>query len=111
MKIKGIRILRVYGNVIEEEEFPVPNQVKSIRQTSVHKVPKKLKPFSLHHVIRDEERSPKALLLKEYDKFFARKRKAKKKVADEIVEEYLLVMSRELIYNVIAMFKLRTLIH
>lgn len=92
MKIKGIRILRVYGNVIEEEEFPVPNQVKSIRQTSVHKVPKKLKPFSLHHVIRDEERSPKALLLKEYDKFFARKRKAKKKVADEIVEEYLQVI-------------------
>ena len=106
MKIKGIRILRVYGNVIEEEEFPVPNQVKSIRQTSVHKVPKKLKPFSLHHVIRDEERSPKALLLKEYDKFFARKRKAKKKVADEIVEEYLQVVSIVLITNVTAMHKL-----
>ena len=97
MKIKGIRIPRVYGNVIEEEEFPVPYQLKSIRQTSVHKVPKKLKPFSLHHVIRDEEKSPKAPLLKEYENFFARKRKAKKKVADEIVEEYLQVMSRELI--------------
>ena len=106
MKIKGIRILRVYGNVIEEEEFPVPNQVKSIRQTSVHKVPKKLKPFSLHHVIRDEERSPKARLLKEYEKLFARKRKAKKKVADEIVEEYLQVVSIVLITNVTAMHKL-----
>ena len=106
MKIKGIRILRVYGKVIEEEEFPVPNQVKSIRQTSVHKVPKKLKPFSLHHVIRDEERSPKAPLLKEYQEFFARKRKAKKKVTDEIVEEYLQVVSIVMILNVIAIHKL-----
>ena len=106
MKIKGIRILRVYGNVIEEEEFPVPNQVKSIRQTSVHKVPENLKPFSLHHAIRDEERSPKARLLNEYEKSFTRKRKAKKKVADQIVEEYLQVVSRVLILIVIAIHKL-----
>lgn len=85
------KILRVYGNVIEEEEFPIPNQVKQTRKTALYEVPKKLKLVALHHVIRDKERSPFASKLKKYELKFARLKKAKKKVEDRDVEEYLKV--------------------
>jgi len=91
MRISGIKILRVYGNVIEEEEFPIPNQVKPTRQSTIHQVPEHLKHVALHHVIRDEERSPYALQLKECEKFFAKMKRAKEKVDEEEVQEYLKV--------------------
>ena len=91
MKIKGIKILRVYGNVIEEEEFPIPNQVRPTRQTGIQPVPEHLKPVALHHVIRDELRSPYANQLKGYEELFAIKKTAKETVDDEIVDEYLKV--------------------
>ena len=91
MRIKDIKILRVYGSVIEEEEFPIPNQVKRTRQTAIQPVPDQLKSVALHHVIRNKEKSPYARKLREYEKLFAKKKKAKKKVDDETVEEYLQV--------------------
>lgn len=91
MRITGINILRVYGSVFEEEEFPIPNHVKQTRKTDVYVVPQNLKKVALHHVIRDEERSPFAQTLKAFEETFARKKEAKKKVDEDEVEEYLKV--------------------
>lgn len=95
MKITGINILRVYGSVIEEEEFPIPYRVKQTRKTDVYVVPRDLKRVALHHVIRDKKRSPFAQQLKEFERKFARmkkaKKKAKKKVKEKDVAEYLQV--------------------
>jgi len=90
-RISGIKILRVYGNVIEEQEFPIPNQVKPTRQSAIHQVPEKLKGVSLHHVIRDKKKSPYARRLKKYEERFSKKKEAKKNVDDEEVAEYLKV--------------------
>lgn len=92
LKDMGIKILRVYGNVIEEEKFPIPNKLKRIRQTAIHQVPKSLKRISLHHVIRNRRRSPYARKLKKYDKLFARMKKKNKEVPDEKIKEYLKVV-------------------
>ena len=91
MRISGINILRVYGNVIQEEEFPIPNQVKQTRQTEVYEVTQNLKHVALHHVITDKEKSPFARQLKKFENKFARVKKAKKKVDDNEVKEYLKV--------------------
>ena len=90
MKITGINILRVYGSVIEEEEFPIPNHVKQPRKIDVYVVPQNLKQVALHHVIRDEERSPFAQTLKEFDQKFAGRKKAER-VYDIEVANYLQV--------------------
>ena len=92
LKDMGIKILRVYGNVIEEEKFPIPNKLKRIRQTAIHQVPKSLKRISLHHVIRNHRRSPYARKLKKYDKLFARMKKKNKEVPDEKIRKYLKVV-------------------
>ena len=92
LKDMGIKILRVYGNVIEEEKFPIPNKLKRIRQTAIHQVPKSLKRISLHHVIRNRRRSPYARKLKKYDKLFARMKKKNKEVPDEKIKKYLKVV-------------------
>lgn len=91
-KIKGIDVLRIYGNVIEEEEFPIPTKVKQVRKTTIHQVPEKLKEISLHHLIRDENRLPNAAVLKRFEEEFALKKEAKEEVDDETVEAYLKVV-------------------
>lgn len=88
--IPGIQILRVYGNVIEEEDFPIPNRVQQIRKTTNYKVPEKLKRVALHMVIRDEN-SPFAEILKDWEDKFARMKEANEKVPEEEVKEYLMV--------------------
>ena len=92
LKDWGIKILRVYGSVIEEEGYPIPNKLKRIRQTAIHQVPKSLKDVSLHCVIRNHRQSPYARKLKKYDKLFARMKKKKKEVPDEKIKEYLQVV-------------------
>ncbi|KAJ7378381.1 helicase [Desmophyllum pertusum] len=92
MRIKGLKILRVYGNAIEQEEFPIPNQVKPTRPIASQKelkVTENLRSIALHHVIRDEETSPYARQLRDYEELFASKKKKKKKVEETTVEEYL----------------------
>ena len=94
MKIEGIKILRVYGNVIEQEEFPIPNQLKPTRPFASQeelKVPENLRSIALHLVIRDKEKSPYAKQLRRYERLFASKKKKKKKVEETTVEEYLQV--------------------
>ncbi|XP_068761782.1 3'-5' exoribonuclease HELZ2-like isoform X3 [Montipora capricornis] len=90
MKIPGLKILRIYGNVIEEEAFPIPNQVKPTRKTSPYGVRKNLEKVALHFVIRDETKSPAyAGKLKQCEDNFERLKKAKEKIADEDVDNYL----------------------
>lgn len=92
LRIPGIKILRVYGKVIEEEEFPIPNQVSQTRHTANYEVPESLKDVALHYVIRDEERSPRyARKLKRFERKFARLKREKKKVSDKIVASYIKV--------------------
>ena len=94
MGIQGVKILRVYGNFIEQEEFPIPNQVKPTRPIASQeelRVPDTLRGIALHHLIRDEETSPFARKLKKFEKHFARMKKKKKTVKDSKVNQYLKV--------------------
>ena len=88
MRIPGLKILRIYGNVIEEKEFPIPNQVKQIRNTGLYDVPEHLKTVALHHVIRDALQSPYARELKSLEQKFAKLKRQRKKIQDKDVEQY-----------------------
>lgn len=95
MKIKGLKskILRVYGKVIEQKRFPVPNEVKSSRTIGSKeemRVPKKLRCIALHHVIRrrKKEKSPFAEDLRKFEKMFAQKKKKKQVVDEATISEY-----------------------
>ena len=98
MRIKGIKILRVYGNFIEQKRFPIPNQVQSTRPIASKqelRVPQNLKRIALHYVIRNKETSPYAEELRRLESFFAAKKKKKEKVEEETVEEYLAVRTHQ----------------
>ncbi|XP_068672377.1 3'-5' exoribonuclease HELZ2-like isoform X2 [Montipora foliosa] len=86
MKIPSLKILRIYGNVIEQEEFPIPNQVKQTRKTSPYRIRENLKKVALHHVIRDKT-SIYADELKKFENKFAKLKKKKKKIEDEDVDK------------------------
>ena len=88
MRIPGLKILRIYGNVIEEKEFPIPNQVKQIRNTGLYDVPEHLKNVALHHVIRDAFQSPYARKLKSLEQKFAQLKRQMKKIKKKDVEQY-----------------------
>ena len=93
MKINDLKILRVYGNVIEKEEFPIPNQVKPTRPTGSQKelkVPENLECIALHKVIRSTK-SPYAEDLKNYEELFALMKENKEIVDEETVKKYLKV--------------------
>ena len=94
MRIKGINILRVYGNFIEQKRFPIPNQIQPTRPIASEqelRIPRKLRRIALHYVIRDEETSPYANRLRRLESLFAAKKKKKEKVEEALVEEYLAV--------------------
>ena len=98
MKIQGIKILRVYGNFIEQKRFPIPNQIQPTRQIASEqelRVPENLKKIALHYVIRDKETSPYANELRRLERLFAAKKKKKKKVEEALVEEYLAVRTHQ----------------
>jgi len=98
MRIKGIKILRVYGNFIEQKRFPIPNQIQSTRPIASKqelRVPKNLRRIALHYVIRNRKTSPYAEKLRRLESFFAAKKKKKKKVEEERVEEYLEVRTHQ----------------
>ncbi|KAJ7378347.1 helicase [Desmophyllum pertusum] len=114
MKNTDLKILRVYGSLIEQEEFPIPNQVKPTRPIASQeelRVPENLRGIALHHVIRDEEKSPQfAKTLKKYETYFARmkkkmmkkkkKKKKNRKVKDSFVKEYLKVIKKAKIWAI-----------
>lgn len=98
MRIKGIKILRVYGNVIEQKRFPIPNQIQPTRPIASEqelRIPENLRRIALHYVIRDAETSPYAKKLRRLEKLFAAKKKKKQKVEEVLVEDYLAVRTHQ----------------
>ena len=98
MRIKGIKILRVYGNFIEQKRFPIPNQIQPTRPIASEqecRIPKNLRRIALHYVIREAETSPYAIRLRRLENLFAKKKKKKQKVEDVLVEEYLAVRTHQ----------------
>ena len=80
--------------MVEQEEFPIPNQVKPPRPFASQeelRVPEILRTVALHHVIRDQKTSPYAKQLKRYENIFAEKKRRKTRVKDEMVQGYLKV--------------------
>lgn len=80
--------------MVEQEEFPIPNQVKPPRPFASQeelRVPEILRTVALHHVIRDQKTSPYAGQLKHYENIFAEAKRRKKRVKDEMVQVYLKV--------------------
>ena len=98
MRIKGIKILRVYGNFIEQRMFPIPNKIQPTRPVASKqelRVPKALRRVALHYVIRDKKKSPYySKKLRRLERFFAAQKKKKQKVEESKVEEYLAVRAR-----------------
>ena len=95
IKIKGLKskILRVYGKVIEQKIFAIPNEVKSSRTIGSKeemRVPKKLRGIALHHVIRrtKKEKSPFAKDLEKFKGMFDKKKEEKQIVDDATVSKY-----------------------
>ena len=68
MKTKSLKIVRVYGNMLEELDFPIPNKPKLFGLSENPPDPK-LRPFSLHHIIR-EEGKPFAEKLQHFNQTF-----------------------------------------
>ena len=98
MGIKGIKILRVYGNFIEQKKFPIPNRIQPTRPIASEeelRVPRNLRSIALHHVIRNKKTSPYAKRLRSLERRFAERKKKKKKVDETIVEEYLTVITHQ----------------
>ena len=96
MGIKGIKILRVYGNFIEQKKFPIPNRIQPTRPIASEeelRVPRNLRSIALHHVIRNKKTSPYAKRLRSLERHFAETKK--KKVDETILEEYLTVITHQ----------------
>ena len=90
MKNSDAKILRIYGQEIEQKIFPVPDKVTQFRskRVAVHlNAEEDLKDVSLHHVIRSAE-SPFAKELVEYDKKFEKYIKRKKSAPRKIIKAF-----------------------
>ncbi|CAK8694336.1 unnamed protein product [Clavelina lepadiformis] len=72
MKTKSLKIVRVYGSMLEELDFPIPNKPKlfGVSEKPSRPPDPKLRPFALHHIIR-EKGKPFAEKLKKFDQKFA----------------------------------------
>ncbi|XP_076803596.1 3'-5' exoribonuclease HELZ2-like [Clavelina lepadiformis] len=81
MKTKLLKIVRVYGSMLEELDFPIPNKPK-LFGLSENPTNPKLHPYALHHTIR-EKGKPFAEKLEEFDLKFAEALKNQNK-ADRI---------------------------
>ncbi|CAK8694340.1 unnamed protein product [Clavelina lepadiformis] len=84
-----LRIVRVYGSLLEEKDFPIPNKPKLHSQSEDTPDPK-LRSFGLHHIIR-EDRKPFASKLTEFDKLFKEK---PEKVKFEDYQEYTKILKK-----------------
>ncbi|XP_068674039.1 3'-5' exoribonuclease HELZ2-like [Montipora foliosa] len=90
LKIPGIKILRVYGDVKEQAEFPIPNKRKPLRistEDDAQEIDEELKAVSLHHVIR-RDGCPFAGQLRELERGFNDDRMNGVKTSNSKVEEY-----------------------
>ena len=85
-----MKILRIYGKLLERECYPIPNTLKTGRRTRSKddlKVPESLKSVTLHHVIRQEP-SPFARKLKEYESAFKDQNVEQERELDLLVRKY-----------------------
>ena len=91
MKIPRLKILRVYSDLVEQKEFPIPNTLKPARATRSDADLKitsvKVKSVSLHHVIRTSV-CPYAQDLRECEEGFAEAKKSGEKIDEAEVVKY-----------------------
>ena len=91
MKIPRLKILRVYSDLVEQKEFPIPNALKPARATrseaDLKITSEKVKSVSLHHVIRSSV-CPHAQDLRECEEGFAEARKRSEKIGEAEVDKY-----------------------
>ena len=90
LQIPGVKILRVYGDLIEEQEYPIPNKRKPLKTSTedeVKTLDEGLKAISLHHVIRSEK-CPFASELRDYEHKFAEDQNNHVRTADSEVDKY-----------------------
>lgn len=64
----GPRIARLYGSSIENQDFPIPGRVHSSRNTGDSKSNKKLRPISIHYLVRQLGKPHAEEILNLYDK-------------------------------------------
>ncbi|XP_076803604.1 3'-5' exoribonuclease HELZ2-like [Clavelina lepadiformis] len=84
-----LRIVRVYGSLLEEKDFPIPIKPRLHSQSEDPPDPK-LRSFALHHIIR-EDGKPFASELTEFDKLFKEK---PEKVKFEDYQEYTKILKK-----------------
>ena len=89
LRIPGLKIIRVYGDLREQAEFPIPNRRKYLKQSTDDgtEIPERLKKVSLHHIIRKHP-CPYADDLRMYERKFEDDRKEKQRTSDQEVETY-----------------------
>ena len=90
LKIPGIKILRVYGDVEEQAEFSIPNKRKPLRistEDEAQEIDEELKSVSLHHVIR-RDGCPFAGQIREFERGFNDDRVNGVKTNNSKVEDY-----------------------
>ncbi|XP_022809791.1 uncharacterized protein LOC111346790 [Stylophora pistillata] len=87
----GLNIIRVYSDLKEQAEFPLPNRHKPLRSSSVDNETQEsdegLREVSLHHFIRGDK-SRFARDLREYERKFEQDRKKGLRTKDEDVDRY-----------------------
>lgn len=85
------RILRVYGSLIEENEYPISNKITSLkppRSDDELKIPEgKLRDVALHHFIRTPP-SPYAKELRRMEDNFRNQKEEQVRASDEDVKLY-----------------------
>ena len=86
LQIPELKIIRVYGDLREQAEFPIPNKRKHLR-SSTDDEDEELKAVSLHHVIRRDP-CPFASQLQEYENSFKADREKGVRTSEKEVEDY-----------------------
>ena len=91
MKIPSLKILRVYSDQVEQNEFPIPNTLKPARASrsdaDLKITSEKVKSVSLHHVIRSSV-CPCAQDLRACEEGFVEKKRSGEDISKREVAEY-----------------------
>ena len=91
MKIPSLKILRVYSDLVEQKEFPIPNTLKPARASfsdaDLTITSEKVKSVSLHHVIRSSV-CPYAHYLRDCEEGFAEAITKGERIAEAEVDKY-----------------------
>ncbi|KAJ7378386.1 helicase [Desmophyllum pertusum] len=90
LQIPGLKIIRVYGDLREQAEFPIPNKRKHLKISTDDEAQisnKELKAVSLHHIIRSDK-CRFASQLQDYESAFKADREEGVRSSDKEVEGY-----------------------